>query len=47
MGTSEKMIAATYGHLVSDAEAYERGLLDAFDARNEAFGHVAGTEGER
>jgi integrase len=36
MGTSAKMIDATYGHLVSDAEAYERGLLDAYDARGGA-----------
>ena len=28
-----KMIDATYGHLVADAEAFERDLLDAWDAR--------------
>ena len=38
MGTSVEMIDRTYGHLAPDAEDYERGLLDAFDAhqiRNE------------
>jgi hypothetical protein len=33
MGTSVAMIDRTYGHLAADAEDYERGLLDAFDAR--------------
>ena len=33
MGTSVKMIDRTYGHLVAGADAYERELLDAFDAR--------------
>jgi hypothetical protein len=27
------MIDRTYGHLVAGADAYERELLDAFDAR--------------
>jgi integrase len=35
MGTSVEMIDRTYGHLAPDAEAYERGLLDAFDAKSE------------
>jgi integrase len=35
MGTSVEMIDRTYGHLAPDAEEYERGLLDAFDARAE------------
>jgi len=34
MGTSVHMIDRTYGHLAADAEDYERGLLDAFDARD-------------
>ena len=42
MGTSVEQIDRTYGHLLPDAEAYELGLLDAFDARErkerEAFG---------
>jgi integrase len=33
MGTSVEMIDRTYGHLAPDAEDYERGLLDAYDAR--------------
>jgi hypothetical protein len=33
MGTSLEQIDKTYGHLLPDAEEYERGLLDAFDAR--------------
>jgi len=45
MGTSAKMIDQTYGHPVSDAEQYERDLLDAYDARGEAFGHLVDTEG--
>jgi integrase len=36
MGTSVEMIDRTYGHLAPDAEEYERGLLDAFDAHNAA-----------
>jgi hypothetical protein len=27
------MIDRTYGHLAPDAEEYERGLLDSYDAR--------------
>jgi hypothetical protein len=38
------MIDRTYGHLAPDAEDYERGLLDAYDAKTEAFGHGAGSE---
>jgi integrase len=41
MGTSVEMIDRTYGHLSPDAEAYERDLLEAYDARafsaSEAF----------
>jgi integrase len=33
MGTSVEQIDETYGHLLPDAVEYERGLLDAFDAR--------------
>ena len=36
MGTSVEMIDRTYGHLAPDAEDYERGLLDEFDAREVA-----------
>jgi hypothetical protein len=39
------MIDRTYGHLALDAEEYERGLLDAYDARTEAFGQQTGTTG--
>jgi integrase len=46
MGTSVEMIDRTYGHLAPDAEEYERGLLDAYDAKSEAFGHLSGTEGD-
>lgn len=46
MGTSVKMIDRTYGHLVAGADAYERELLDTFDARREPFGHVVDTEAE-
>jgi integrase len=35
MGTSVAMIDRTYGHLASDAEEYERSLLDAFDSRDQ------------
>jgi integrase len=35
MGTSTGQIDRTYGHLLPDAVDYERGLLDAFDARQE------------
>ena len=44
MGTSVDMIDRTYGHLAPDAESYERELLDAFDAKNEAFRQVSDTE---
>ncbi len=40
------MIDRTYGHLAPDAEEYERGLLDAYDAKSEAFGQLSGIEGE-
>ncbi len=46
MGTSVEMIDRTYGHLAPDAEEYERGLLDAYDAKSEAFGQLSGIEGE-
>jgi integrase len=39
MGTSVKMIDATYGHLAQDAEDQDRGLLDAYDAANGGSGH--------
>jgi integrase len=35
MGTSVEMIDRTYGHLLRDAEEYERNLLDTYDAREE------------
>jgi integrase len=44
MGTSVDMIDRTYGHLAPDAEDYERALLDAYDAKTEAFGHGTGAE---
>lgn len=41
MGTSLEMIDKTYGHLAPDADEYELGLLDAFDARVlAADGHI-------
>jgi integrase len=44
MGTSVEMIDRTYGHLAADAEDYERGLLDAFDARRaDTCGHLVDT----
>jgi hypothetical protein len=44
MGTSVEMIDKTYGHLLPDAVDYERGLLDAFDAReNESASGVGST----
>jgi len=43
MGTSVEMIDRTYGHLAADAEDYERGLLDTFDAR---YGRGLDTAGE-
>ena len=33
MGTSLEQIDSTYGHLLPDAEAAERKLLNAFDSR--------------
>ena len=45
MGTSVEMIDRIYGHLAPDAEDYERALLDAYDAKTEAFGHRLGTGG--
>ena len=47
MGTSVKMIDRTYGHLVAGADAYERELLDAFDARREPLGRYVDAEAER
>lgn len=44
MGTSVEMIDRTYGDLAPDAEDYERTLLDAYDAKSEAFGHGSGIE---
>jgi integrase len=44
MGTSVEMIDRTYGHLAPDAEDYERTLLDAYDAKSEAYGHGSGIE---
>jgi integrase len=44
MGTSLEMIDKTYGHLAPDADEYELGLLDAFDARiSSAPGHLLDT----
>jgi hypothetical protein len=44
MGTSVRMIDKTYGHLAPDADEYELGLLDAFDARiSSANGHLSDT----
>lgn len=44
MGTSLEMIDKTYGHLAPDADEYELGLLDAFDARlSAARGHLLDT----
>ena len=36
------MIDRTYGHLAPDAEEYERGLLDGYEAETAAFGHLSG-----
>jgi integrase len=47
MGTSVKMIDRTYGHLVAGADAYERELLDAFDAGSKPLGRYLDAEGER
>jgi integrase len=35
MGTSVEMIDRTYGHLAPDADEFELGLLDAWDARHD------------
>jgi integrase len=43
MGTSVRMMDATYGHLVRDAEDHDRGLLDAYDGANDGRGHAVGT----
>jgi integrase len=43
MGTSVKMIDATYDHLAQNAGDQDRGLLDAYDAANGASGHAVGT----
>jgi hypothetical protein len=44
MGTSVKMIDATYGHLAQDAEDQDRDLLDAYDAAvGNGSGHAVGT----
>jgi integrase len=43
MGTSARMIDATYGHLVRDAEDQDRGLLDAYDAAADNRGHAVVT----
>ena len=41
MGTSLEMIDKTYGHLAPDADDYELGVLDAFDARvSMSAGHL-------
>jgi integrase len=42
MGTSVGQIDKTYGHLLPDAVESERGLLDAFDAKSDAFGGGTG-----
>lgn len=39
MGTSVQMIDRTYGHLVPEAEAEVRELLDAWDSRQEQARH--------
>ena len=46
MGTSVKMIDHTYGHLVAGADAYERELLDAYDAGRERLGRYVDAESE-
>jgi integrase len=43
MGTSVQMIDQTYGRLARDADDYDRGLLDAYDAAEAGRGHVVGT----
>jgi hypothetical protein len=47
MGTSVKMIDRAYGHLVAGADAYERELLDAFDASPKRLGRYLDAEDER
>src|ERR1051325_7452781 len=44
MGASVKMIDRTYGHLVAGADAYERELLDAFDAGSNPLGRYLDAE---
>jgi len=39
MGTSVRMIDATYGHLVRDADEQDRELLDTYDAQRARSGH--------
>jgi integrase len=34
MGTSVRIIDRTYGHLVKDADAFERKILDEYDANH-------------
>ena len=45
MGTSVDMIDRTYGHLAPDAENVELALLNAYDAKTEASGHLLGIAG--
>ena len=42
---SVEQIDTAYGQLVPDAAEYECGLLDAFDAQDDAFVHVSDTAG--
>jgi hypothetical protein len=44
MGTSLEMLDQTYGHLAPDAEAVELALLNAYDAKKQAFGQQSGSE---
>jgi integrase len=44
MGTSVKMIDRTYGHPVAGADAYERELLDTFDANPRPLGRYVDAE---
>ena len=46
MGTSVKLIDRTYGHLVAGGDAYERELLDAFDAGPKRLGRCVDAETE-
>ena len=46
MGTSEAMLRKHYGHLLPDTDDLVRERLNAWDAENEAFGHLSGTGGE-